>query len=81
MRFRAPDQLLLPFDFNKTISVRRAAEMLHVSRDTICRLAQQGAFDAYQITPVSGSPYRIYYDSFITFVENIHKRSGLDQRF
>lgn len=81
-KFRAPEQLLLPWSPQQTISVRHAAEILDVSVHTIFRLIEDGSLKAYQIRENrKHSPWRIFYDSLLAYVERIHERHGLEKRF
>jgi hypothetical protein len=80
--FRIPEQLLLPWSPRNTISARRAAEMLDVSIDSICRMIEGGTLMAYKVRPdKANSPWRINYDSLVAHLERIHKEHGLERRF
>ncbi len=80
--FRVPDQLLLPWSPQATVSTRRAAEVLDVSINTIWRMCESGELRAYKIREgKSPSPWRINYDSLVAHVERIHKEHGLETRF
>ncbi|QNI34491.1 excisionase family DNA-binding protein [Alloacidobacterium dinghuense] len=82
MKLRIPDQLLLPWSPRVTISVERAAEILDVSRDTIERMCQDGTLMSYKVRPgVARSPWRINYDAFVKYCEDLHEKSGLEKRF
>jgi hypothetical protein len=82
MNFRNPDQLLMPWSPRLTISAARAAEILDVSKDVVCNMCQEGAFKAYKVRPDKpNSPWRINYDSLVAYIEDMHKKNGLDQRF
>lgn len=81
IKFRPPEQLLMPWSPNATISAARAAEMLDVSTKTIMRMIEAGNLQAYQVRPLAGSPWRINYDSVIAYIEEIHRSNGLEKRF
>lgn len=81
MSFRFSDQLLLPWSPRYTISSARAAEILDVSIQTVTRLIEEGKLKAYKIRDTQTSPWRINYESLISYVESMHERNGLDQRF
>jgi len=82
MSFRVPDQLLLPWHPRRTISAARAAEILDVSINTICRMIEDGTLQAYKIRPDKwNSPWRINYDSLMKYVDTLHERNGLDKRY
>ena len=82
MSFRSPDQLLLPWSPRYSISTARAAEILDVSIQTVCRMIEDGTLKAYQVRPEKrNSPYRISYDSLMSHIEAIHQKNGLDPRF
>jgi excisionase family DNA binding protein len=77
--FRVPEQLLLPWHPRQSVSVQRVAEILDVSHDTVVRLVEAGAIKAYQLRP--RSPYRIFYESLLDYIERVHSDAGLDPRF
>ncbi len=81
LRFRIPDQLLLPWSPQRTVSAARAAEMLQVSADTILRMVESGELSGYQVRKVPRSPYRVYYDSVVKVAERIHQDAGVEKRF
>ncbi len=82
MIFRPPDSKLLPWDDKCSISTARAAEILDVSIQTVCRMIEDGTLKAYQVRPDKrNSPYRISYDSLMAHIETVHQKNGLDQRF
>jgi excisionase family DNA binding protein len=82
VRFRVPEQLLLPWSPQQTISVRRAAEILHCGESTVIRMIERGELKAYQLWPGhSGSPYRIYYDSLLLYLDKLHDEAGVECRF
>lgn len=77
--FRVPEQLLLPWSPRTTVSVTHAAELLGSSESTILRMIEAGELMAYQLR--KRSPWRINYDSLLSYVERIHKEHGLETRF
>lgn len=80
--FRVPEQLLLPWSPQQTISTAHAAEMLGVGHMTITRMIEDGTLSAYKVRPdKSHSPWRVSYDSVIAHVERIHRENGLEKRF
>lgn len=86
MSFRVPEKLLLPFSSRGTISTAHAAELLDVSVTTICRMCESGQLMAYKTRSgqdgrKSTSPWRISYDSLVSYVEKIHKENALPKRF
>jgi excisionase family DNA binding protein len=82
MNFRPSDQLLMPWSPRYSISTARAAEILDVSIQTVCRMIEDGTLKAYKVRPDKrNSPYRINYDSLTAHIETIHQRNGLDPRF
>jgi excisionase family DNA binding protein len=81
-RFRIPEQLLLPWSPRSTISVKRAAEMLDVSHDTICDMLQDGTLKGYKVRPnIANSHWRVNYDSVVAHIEKLHEENGLEKRF
>jgi excisionase family DNA binding protein len=81
IKFRVPEQLLMPWSPSSTISARRAAEMLDVSPMTILRMIKAEEIDGYQVRELAGSPFRVYYDSVIAYIEAMHERNHLEKRF
>ena len=82
LRFRVPEQLLLPWSPQATISTVRAAEMLDCDKSTVIRLIEQRLISAYQLRPgVAGSPWRINYDSVLKYLAQIHEEAGVERRF
>ncbi len=82
LRFRVPEQLLLPWSPQQTIDVHKVAEMLDCSERTILRLIECGEILAYQVRPGrAGSPHRIYYDSVLKYLDKIHRAAGVECRF
>jgi excisionase family DNA binding protein len=82
MNFRPSDQLLMPWSPRYSISTARAAEILDVSIQTVCRMIEDGTLKAYQVRPDKrNSPYRINYDSLVAHIEAIHQKNGLESRF
>ena len=80
--FRIPDQLLLPWSPQASVSVARVAEALDVSIRTVARMCESGELRAYKVREgKSSSPWRIYYDSLVAHIERIHKEHGLETRF
>jgi excisionase family DNA binding protein len=79
--FRPSDGQIMPWNEKSTISTQRAAEILGVSSPTVRRMIESGDLMAYQVRPLPGSPWRVNYSSLIKFVELIHERNGLEQRF
>jgi excisionase family DNA binding protein len=77
--FRIPEQLLLPWSPQKTISVQRVAEMLDCSHDTVARMIEEGALTAYRLR--ERSPWRVYYDSVLDYLDRVHSVAGLDPRY
>ena len=81
-RFRIPEQLLLPWSPNRTISVAHTAELLDVSIHTVIRMIEDGTLKAYKMRPnKETSPWRVNYDSVIAHIEKIHEINGLEKRF
>jgi excisionase family DNA binding protein len=81
MAFRTPDQLLLPWSPRLTVSTRRVAEILGVCVDTVCAMIEDGTLKAYKVRDLPNSPWRVNYDSVVAYVESMHKKNGLEQRF
>jgi excisionase family DNA binding protein len=81
MRFRPSDQLLLPWSPRYTISTARTAEILDVSVQTVTRMIEDGTLKAYKMRDKRNSPWRINYESLLAYIEDMHQRNGLDQRF
>lgn len=79
--FRVPDQLLLPWAPRFTVSTARVAEMLDCSIQTVTRMIQDGTLKAYKVREKINSPWRINYDSVVEYIESIHKKNGLEQRY
>lgn len=79
--FRVPDQLLLPWSPRYTIATARVAEMLDCSIQTVTRLIEDGTLKAYKVRNKPNSPWRINYDSVVAYIEEMHTRNGLEQRF
>lgn len=80
-RFRILEQLLLPWSPRHTISVKRAMEMLDVSKDTVIRMIEAGELKGYKVREAKTSPYRVNYDSVVEYIEKLHERNGLEKRF
>lgn len=82
MGFRPPSRLLLPFAPRDCISVRRTAEMLDCGLTTVLRLIERRDIDAYQLYPgKAGSPWRIRFESVITYLRKLHREAGIEPRF
>jgi excisionase family DNA binding protein len=81
IKFRHPEQLLLPWSPSATISAGHAARLLNVSSMTILRMIEAGELKAYQVRQLPGSPWRINYDSVVAYLQAMHKDHGLEQRF
>ena len=81
MNFRPPDQLLMPWSPRYTVSTARVAEILGVSIQTVTRLIEDGSLKAYKVRNKPNSPWRINYDSVVTYIKSIHSENGLEQRF
>ena len=79
--FRVPDQLLLPWSPQRTISAARVSEMLGVCVSTVCAMIEDGTLKAYKVRNKPNSPWRINYDSVVSYIENMHQQNGLEQRF
>lgn len=63
--FRHRDEDLLPFPLSDTIDVRAAlAYTAYDSPSSIHKLIEEGAFEAYRVLPLRGSPWRISRSSF-----------------
>ena len=81
-RFRIPEQLLLPWSPQHTISVAHTAELLDVSIHTVIRMIEDGTLKAYKMRPNKAtSPWRVNYDSVVAHIEKIHEDNGLEKRF
>jgi excisionase family DNA binding protein len=80
-KFRPPEQLLLPWSPQHTISVTHAAEILDTSINTIHRLIEDGSIKAYKVRQKKTSPWRVNYDSLLEYIEELHKIHGLEKRF
>jgi excisionase family DNA binding protein len=63
-----------PTSNGKTISAIEAAELLGLSKPTICRLIQGGQIAAYKLTGRKTSPYRVYLDSVIAYAKRVQGR-------
>lgn len=81
MNFRVPYQLLMPWSPRYSISTAQAAEMLDTSIQTVTRLIEEGSIKAYKLRDKANSPWHINYDSLVAYIESIHQRNGLEQRF
>jgi excisionase family DNA binding protein len=81
MKFRPPDQMLMPWHPRFDVSTTRVSAMLNTSQQTVLRLIERGALRAYKLSDKPGSPWRINYDSVIAYIESIHKSYDLEQRF
>jgi excisionase family DNA binding protein len=82
LRFRIPEQLLLPWSPKHTISVARAAELLKCSEDTVLRMIKSDELKGYQLRKKrKGSPFRVYYDSVVRLAEDIHDDVNMEKRF
>jgi excisionase family DNA binding protein len=79
MKFRRPDQMLMPWHPRYDISTERAAEMLHVSPDTIQRMCQSGELTAYKLRDLKCSPWHVNRDSVESFIDEMRKRNGLEE--
>jgi excisionase family DNA binding protein len=77
--FRFSEKLLLPFSPQKTISISKAAELLDCSHDTVSRLVEAGTLKAYRLR--NRSPYRVFYDSFVDYLDSVHAEAGIDPRY
>lgn len=80
-RFRPPEQLLLPWSPQHTISVAHAAEILDVSIHTVIRLIEDGSIKAYKKRNKQTSPWCVNYDSLLAHIEWMHESNGLEKRF
>ena len=79
--FRVPEQLLLPWSPQQTISVEHAAEMLDVSVWSLYRMIEDGTIKAYKIRPDKAkSPWRVNYDSVLAHLDRICRENGLEKR-
>ena len=78
--FYPDDQLLLPWSPRKTISTARTAVILDTSRDCVERLCQEGKLKAFKLRE-NTSPLRIYRDSLMAYLEDLHRAIGLEKRF
>lgn len=82
LRFRVPEELLLPWKNRQTVSAARVARMLDVSVRTVHRMVESGELAAYKIREgKTSSPLRISYDSVLTHLERLHQANGLEKRF
>jgi excisionase family DNA binding protein len=81
MRFRVPEQLLLPFDFTRTISTSHCATILGVSVGTVLRMIEDGTLQAYRVRNGLTSPWRINYESLVAYSASISQKNGLETRF
>jgi excisionase family DNA binding protein len=79
--FRIPEQLLLPWSPQQTISSAHAAEILDVSVDTVCDMIEDGTLQAYKMRDKRNSPWRVNYDSVLAHLDHIHRENGLKKRF
>ena len=88
--FRIPEQYLLPWSPQSTVSAQQVARMLDCGLTTVYRMIQAGELEAYQVRPgnrqgkrkmKTNSPLRIYYDSVIAHIERMHKEAGVEKRF
>lgn len=80
--FRVPEQLVLPWSPQATVSCAHAARLLDVSLRTVMRMCESGELKAYKVRKgKTSSPWRINYDFLIEYVEGIHKEHGLETRF
>lgn len=67
--FRHRDEDLLPFPLSDTIDTRAAlAYTAYDSTFSIHKRIEEGAFEAYQILPLRGSPWRISRSSFARWI-------------
>jgi len=58
----------------KTVSTRKAAEMLGVGTSTVVRLIHRGDLAAFKKTPAKHSAFRIYVDS----IEEVKRQRSYD---
>jgi excisionase family DNA binding protein len=80
--FRVPEQLLLPWSPQQTISTAHTAEMLNTSINTVCKMIEDGTIKAYKMRPnKTHSPWRVNYDSVLDHLDRIHRENGLEKRF
>ena len=79
--FRVPEQLLLPWSPRLTVSAEHAAKLLDVSVWTVGRMCQSGELKAYKMRERRNSPWRINYDSLVSYIEQVHAEHGLEKRF
>ena len=80
--FRVPEQLLLPWSPQATISPQHAARLLDVSVDTVWRMLEAGEIKGYKVRPDKPqSLWRVNYDSVVAHIERIHEQAGLEKRF
>ena len=80
--FRIPEELLLPFSARETVSVKTVSRMLGCSHFVVKKLIEEGRIKAYKIRPHSPtSAWRIHYDSVIAYLEEVHRKSGLEKKF
>jgi hypothetical protein len=73
--FRHRDEDLLPFPLSDTIDVTRALACVgYESEEGVYGLIEEGAFEAYRILPVAGSPWRISRSSFAAWLDRTRSR-------
>ena len=72
MKFRekyrlAPPQLMMPWHPGRTVSTKRAAELLGCSEQTIIRMIQDGTLDAFKRrkTVRNNSPWNVIHESLL----------------
>lgn len=79
-------QLLLPFPDEKTIDMRRACSILHVSKFSVHRLfvtpltpgSEEMCLRAYNTR--RNAPMRIEYESLVRFLDRLRERHGIADR-
>lgn len=79
--FRVPEQRLLPWNSRSTVSAEHVAKLLDVSVWTVGRMCQSGELKAYKMREGRNSPWRISYDSVVSFIEKLHENNALPKRF
>ena len=75
MRFRQPDDKLLPWPMSQSINVARAATMLGCSSSTVLNMIEEGRIRAYKLRPDRAhSPWRIEYDSVLAYINRLERQ-------
>ena len=90
MNLRTPDQLLLPWSPQHTISAKRVAALLDCCVGVVYAMIEDGTLKGYKVredkivdgkVKKTNSPWRVYRDSFESYIERMHTTNGLEQRF